>query len=60
VGRESLSLATHLLDQTETLVIGSGIAVVYSRESIASGNAARGDGSRAPDETVLEALAPAS
>ncbi len=41
LGRESLSLATHLLDQTQTLVIGSGIAVAYSREPIAAANAAR-------------------
>lgn len=53
VGRESLSLATHLLDQTETLVIGSGIAVAYSREPIASGNAARGLSELFPDRFIL-------
>jgi probable F420-dependent oxidoreductase len=53
VGRESLSLAAHLLDQTRTLVIGSGIAVVYSREPIAAGNAARALSELHPDRFIL-------
>jgi probable F420-dependent oxidoreductase len=53
VGRESLSLATHLLDQTRTLVIGSGIAVAYSREPIAAANAARALSELFPDRFIL-------
>jgi len=53
VGRESLSLATHLLDQTQTLVIGSGIAVAYSREPIAAANAARALSELFPDRFIL-------
>lgn len=53
VGRESLSLATHLLDQTQTLVVGSGIAVAYSREPIAAGNAARALSELFPDRFIL-------
>jgi probable F420-dependent oxidoreductase len=53
LGRESLSLATHLLDQTQTLVIGSGIAVAYSREPIAAGNAARALSELFPDRFIL-------
>lgn len=41
VGRESLSLAAHLLNQTQTLIVGTGIAVAFSREPIAAANAAR-------------------
>jgi probable F420-dependent oxidoreductase len=53
LGRESLSLATHLLDQTRTLVIGSGIAVAYSREPIAAANAARALSELFPDRFIL-------
>jgi probable F420-dependent oxidoreductase len=53
VGRESLSLAMHLLDQTRTLVIGTGIAVAYSREPIAAGNAARALSELFPDRFIL-------
>jgi len=53
LGRESLSLATHLLDQTQTLVIGSGIAVAYSREPIAAVNAARALSELFPDRFIL-------
>ena len=53
VGRESLSLATHLLDQTQTLVVGSGIAVAYSREPITAGNAARALSELYPDRFIL-------
>ena len=53
MGRESLSLAAHLLDQTRTLVIGSGIAVAYSREPIAAANAARALSELFPDRFIL-------
>lgn len=53
VGRESLSLATHLLDQTTRLIVGSGIAVAYSREPIAAAGAARGLSELFPDRFVL-------
>ncbi|MBF8284813.1 MAG: hypothetical protein HW378_3728, partial [Anaerolineales bacterium] len=39
LGRESFSLTTHLLDQTQRLIVGSGIAVAFSREPIAAANA---------------------
>jgi alkanesulfonate monooxygenase SsuD/methylene tetrahydromethanopterin reductase-like flavin-dependent oxidoreductase (luciferase family) len=41
VGRESFSLAAHLLDQTQTLTVATGIAVAFSREPIAAANAGR-------------------
>jgi probable F420-dependent oxidoreductase len=53
VGRESFSLATHLLDQTKTLIVGSGIAVAYSREPIAAVNAGRALSELHPDRFIL-------
>src|SRR5262245_53311754 len=53
VGRESFSLAAHLLDQTQTLVVGSGIAVAYCREPIAAANAARSLSELHPDRFIL-------
>src|SRR5215510_14244194 len=53
VGRESFSLAAHLLDQTRTLVVGSGIAVACCREPIAAANAARSLSELFPDRFIL-------
>jgi probable F420-dependent oxidoreductase len=53
VGRESLSLASHLLGQTQTLIVGTGIAVAFSREPIAAINAARTLGEIFPDRFIL-------
>jgi probable F420-dependent oxidoreductase len=53
VGRESLSLAAHLLNQTQTLVVGSGVAVAYSREPIAAAGAARALSELFPDRFIL-------
>jgi probable F420-dependent oxidoreductase len=53
LGRESLSLAPHLLDRTQDLVIATGIAVAFSREPIAAANAARTLAELFPDRFVL-------
>lgn len=53
MGRESLSVATHLLGQTQNLIVASGIAVAYSREPIAAANAARALNELFPGRFVL-------
>jgi probable F420-dependent oxidoreductase len=53
VGRESLSLGTYLLTQTERLVVASGIAVAFCREPIAAGNAARALSELFPGRFIL-------
>ena len=53
LGRESLSLAAHLLGQTERLVVATGIAVAYSREPVAVVNAARTLAELYPDRFIL-------
>ena len=53
VGRESLSLGSYLLAQTERLVVASGIAVAFCREPIAAGNAARALSELFPDRFIL-------
>jgi len=53
VGRESLSLGTYLLTQTERIVIGSGIAVAFCREPIAAANAARALSELFPGRFIL-------
>lgn len=53
VGRESLSLSSYLLAQTERLVVASGIAVAFCREPIASANAARALSELFPDRFIL-------
>jgi probable F420-dependent oxidoreductase len=53
LGRESLSLAAHLLDQTERLIVGTGIAVAFSREPVAAANAARALAELHPDRFIL-------
>src|SRR5207244_13013691 len=53
LGRESLSLATYLLTQTQSLIVAPGIAVAYSREPIAAANAARALNELFPGRFVL-------
>ena len=53
LGRESFSLTTHLLDQTQRLIVGSGIAVAFSREPIAAANAGRALNELYPDRFIL-------
>jgi probable F420-dependent oxidoreductase len=53
LGRESFSLTTHLLDQTRRLIVGSGIAVAFSREPIAAANAGRALNELYPDRFIL-------
>lgn len=53
MGRESFSLATHLLGHTRTLIVGTGIAVAFSREPIATANAARMLSELFPDRFIL-------
>jgi len=53
VGRESLSLGTYLLTQTERIVVGSGIAVAFCREPIAAANAARALSELFPGRFIL-------
>jgi probable F420-dependent oxidoreductase len=53
IGRESFSLAAHLLGQTQRLVIGTGIAVAFSREPIAAANAGRALQELYPDRFIL-------
>jgi probable F420-dependent oxidoreductase len=53
LGRESFCLATHLLGQTQTLTIATGIAVAFSREPIAAINAARMLGELFPGRFIL-------
>jgi len=53
VGRESLSLASYLLSQTERLTVATGIAVAFSREPVAAANAARALGELFPDRFIL-------
>jgi probable F420-dependent oxidoreductase len=52
-GRESFSLAAHLLSATERLVVGTGIAVAFSREPIAAANAGRALSELYPDRFIL-------
>ena len=52
-GRESLSLGTYLLSQTERLIIASGIAVAFCREPIAASNAARALSELFPGRFIL-------
>ena len=52
-GRESLSLATYVLGQTERLIIATGVAIAYSREPIAVINAARALAELYPDRFIL-------
>jgi probable F420-dependent oxidoreductase len=52
-GREPFSFASHLLGQTERLVVATGIAVVYAYEPIAIANAARTLGELYDDRFVL-------
>jgi probable F420-dependent oxidoreductase len=52
-GRESLSLGTYLLSQTERLVVASGIAVAFCREPIAAANAARALSELFPGRFIL-------
>jgi probable F420-dependent oxidoreductase len=53
LGRESFSLAAHLLGQTERLIVGTGIAVAFSREPIAAANAGRALNELYPDRFIL-------
>ena len=53
IGRESFSLAAHLLGQTERLIVGTGIAVAFSREPIAAANAGRALHELYPDRFIL-------
>ncbi len=53
MGRESLSFASHLLGQTERLVVATGIAVVFSYEPVAVANAARTLGELFEDRFIL-------
>ncbi len=53
MGRASLSVATHLLSQTQTLTVATGIAVAFSREPIAAVNAARMLGELYPGRFIL-------
>jgi probable F420-dependent oxidoreductase len=53
VGRESLSLGTYLLTQTQRIVVASGIAVAFCREPIAAGNAARALSELFPGRFIL-------
>jgi probable F420-dependent oxidoreductase len=52
-GRESLSLGTYLLTQTERLIVASGIAVAFCREPIAASNAARALSELFPGRFIL-------
>jgi probable F420-dependent oxidoreductase len=53
LGRESFSLAAHLLDQTQRLIVGTGIAVAFSRAPIAAANAGRALNELYPDRFIL-------
>src|SRR4029453_13670223 len=52
-GRESLSLAAHLLRATERFIGGTGLAVAFSREPIAAANAGRALSELYPDRFIL-------
>jgi alkanesulfonate monooxygenase SsuD/methylene tetrahydromethanopterin reductase-like flavin-dependent oxidoreductase (luciferase family) len=52
-GRESFSLASYLLSQTEKLVVATGIAVVFKREPAATAGAAKTLGELFEDRFIL-------
>lgn len=53
VGRESFSLASYLLSQTERLIVATGIAVAFKREPAASWGAAKTLGELFEDRFIL-------
>ena len=53
MGREIFSLSSYLLSQTERVVIGTGVAIVYTYEPIAVANAARMLGELFEDRFLL-------
>ena len=53
LGRESFSLASYLLSQTERLVVATGIAVVFKREPVATAGAAKTLGELFEDRFIL-------
>lgn len=53
MGREIFSLSSYLLSQTERLVVGTGVAIVYTYEPIAVANATRALGEFFEDRFIL-------
>jgi probable F420-dependent oxidoreductase len=53
LGRESFSLASYLLSQTERLIVATGIAVVFKREAVATAGAAKTLGELFEDRFIL-------
>jgi len=53
MGREVFSLSSYLLSQTERLVVGTGVVIVYAYEPIAIANATRTLGELFADRFIL-------
>ena len=53
MGREVFSLSSYLLNQTERLVVGTGVVIVYAYEPIAIANASRTLGELFADRFIL-------
>jgi probable F420-dependent oxidoreductase len=53
MGREVFSLSSYLLNQTERLVVGTGVVIVYAYEPIAIANAGRTLGELFADRFIL-------
>jgi len=53
MGREVFSLSSYLLSQTERLVVGPGVVIVYAYEPVAIANATRTLGELFPDRFIL-------
>ncbi|HEV8715759.1 MAG TPA: TIGR03620 family F420-dependent LLM class oxidoreductase [Candidatus Binatia bacterium] len=53
MGREVFSLSSYLLSQTDRLIVGPGVVIVYAYEPIAIANAARTLGELFPDRFIL-------
>jgi len=41
MGREIFSLSSHILSRTDHLIVGTGVAIIYTYEPIATANATR-------------------
>jgi len=53
MGREIFSLSTHLLSQTENLVVGTGVAIAFSYEPIVVASVSKTLGEFFPDRFLL-------
>jgi probable F420-dependent oxidoreductase len=53
LGREIFSFATHLLGQTERMIVGTGVAIAFEYEPIVAASAAKTIGELHPDRFIL-------